>query len=209
MAYCTLSDVRAYLKFNASETGDDSVITGLIPHAKAIIDGYCKTTFEASTDSVRYFDAPSQAIESALFPSSSYWMGEQYRVLNFDTWCCQITSVVNGNGVTIPSTQYVKNPRNGTPFYSIMLKRSSTYAFDYDETPENAIAVTARFAYSITAPDSIHESAVELTAHLYSQRLTIGNESGVGDDGAVLTPRGIPATVLAYLAPYRSVTSWR
>lgn len=210
MAYCTLSDVRAYLKFDASETGDDAIISGLIPHAKAIIDTYCRTTFEASSDSVRYFDAPYfLTIESVLFPRLSNSVGEEARTLNFDTWCSQITSVVNGDGVTIPSTEYVKNPRNATPFYGIALKQSSNYAWDYTTSPENAIAITGRWAYSITVPDTIHESAIELTAHLYTQRLTIGTESGIGDDGVTLTPRGIPATVLAYLTPYRSIVSWR
>lgn len=59
MAYTTLAAVKSYLSIPT--TTDDTVLTDLIPRAQAMIDGYCKRTFEALVDSTKRFDAVRDA----------------------------------------------------------------------------------------------------------------------------------------------------
>ena len=56
-SYCTLAEVRAYKKIGAAQTGDDALITDLIPQASQRIDSYCLRTFTVRTAETRKFDA--------------------------------------------------------------------------------------------------------------------------------------------------------
>ena len=201
MAYTTLANVRAYLKFNASETGDDTLITGLIPYAQMLIDNYVGYSFEASSDTTRYFDAEEDV---KVLRQNTVFKGLR-DTLFFDTYLAQLTSVVF-TGVTLQQSDYVLQPPNSAPYYALTILASSPRFWDYDDDPENAIAVTGRWAYSITAPVAISQLCIELTAYLYNQRFTVAGEGGVSPDGAVMR---IPQHIAMFLDTYKKAVSWR
>lgn len=187
MAYATTADVKAYL--NIGTTTDDALLAALIARAQALVDGFCERTFEASADTTRSFDAVADVDGRRLY---------------LDADLCSIHSVTNGDGTTVASTHYVTEPRNATPYYAITLKGSSGVAWTYDDDPENAIAVSGKWAYSSTPPADISQATVRLTAWLYRQRdnsADIDRALIAGD--VTILPLRLPQDVQAMLARYK------
>lgn len=160
MPYTTAAAVKSYLGITSSS--DDALLTTLISSAQAAIDTYTHRTFEAATDTTKYFDAEDDTSES-------------YTMLDWTPYgldLAQITSIVNGDGVTIPASAYVLEPRHYPPYYGVKLKVSSGLYFEYDNNNdhENAVAVTGRWAYSITAPADVIHACIEIASLFYKQR---------------------------------------
>lgn len=190
MTYCTLAELKTYL--GATDTTDDTLLTDCISRAQAMIDKATRRTFEASSDTTRYLDADTAVDGRKL------WLGADL---------CALTSVVNGDGVTVPLVDLVKTPRNSTPWFELVIKGSSAYAWTYEDDPEGAIAVTGKWAYSTTAPADIEQACVRLAAWLYRQKDSSADldRPTVSPDGATLMPAQVPADVMAILAPYKRV----
>lgn len=188
MAYTTTADVKMYLGVTTST--DDTLIAGLVAQAEAAINAATQRIFDASTDSTHYLDAVADVDGRTL-------------LLRDDL--ASITSIVNGDGTTVTSGQYVTNPRNEAPYYSIRLLASSGVTWGYTTDPEDAIAVTGKWAYSTTAPYDIQQACTRLAAWMYRQR-----ENRTGDDdrtiiagNATLLPSTVPSDIRTLLAPYR------
>ena len=184
--YATLAELKAYL--GISVTTDDALLSNILTRITAAIDAYCGRTFSATATETEYFDAIEDVDGRALY---------------FDDDCASITGVVNGDGVTISSSYYVTMPTDDTPYYGIKLKASAPYAWTYTTDPENAIAVTGYWAYSLTPPADITQACVRWSAYAYRQKdaqsMTTAVEQGF------MTVGGIPDDILRLLAPYRSV----
>lgn len=192
MAYTSLASVREYLKLGATETTDDTLLTNLIARAQAMIDSYCKRTFEASADSTHYLDAEADVSGATL------WLRADF---------CSITSVTNGDGTTISSNDYVKEPRNSAPYYALTLKSSTGNAWTYSTSPENAIVVVGKRAYATSAPADIAAACIRLTAWLYRQKDSSADVDRplLTNDGVTIMPMAIPKDVQQMLLPYRKV----
>jgi hypothetical protein len=187
--YATLVNFKAYLAIDASD--EDTVLNLALTHATALIDTHTHRTFVAGADSTRRFDALLDVDGLRL------WL---------DLDLCQLTSVVNGDGVTVPPTAMLPEPAVGPPYYALTLKRSSGLSWTYDEDAEQAIVVTGRWAYSIAPPDTIVQATLRLAAWLYHQRdnaLDLDRTVIVGN--SVITPAAIPADVITYLRPYMRI----
>ena len=186
MPYTTATAVKSYLGITSSS--DDALLTTLISSAQAAIDTYTHRTFEAATDTTRYFDAEDDTSES-------------YTMLDWTPYgldLAQITSIVNGDGATIPASAYVLEPRHYPPYFGVKIKVSSGLYFEYDNNNdhENAIAVTGRWAYSITAPADVVHACIRWTAYLYRQKDSGTYETTViPGAGVVEVPMGIPRDV--------------
>ena len=186
MAYTTAAAVKSYLGISA--TADDALIGTLIAAAQAAIDAYTHRTFEAAADSTKYFD-------TELDPSESYTMLD-WTPYGLDL--AQITSVVNGDGTTIAASHYVLEPRHYPPYYGVKLKVSSGLYFEYDNDNdhENAIAITGRWAYSVTAPADVAHACIRWTAFLYRQKdSNVFETSAIPGAGVIEVPMGIPRDV--------------
>lgn len=187
MAYASVGDFKAYAGNSTAE--DDMLIFSLLQRSQSIIDRELHTTFEAMADDVRYFDAVADVEGRSLY-------------LGCDL--CAITSIVNGDGVPVLSSEYVTEPRNQPPFYEVKLLASSGKRWTFDADPENAIAITGRWAYSQQADDNIKQATVRLANYLYKQK-----DSGVFDvvmlpgSGEMIVPQGIPVDVELILRTYR------
>lgn len=204
MAYATVDDYILYAKHPNMAT-DDSLVTELLAQSQGVIDNYTGRTFEADSDTVgssdvyatRYFDALEDVEGYELF---------------FDRDVCEIGKVSNGDSdsTEISSDNYVTNPRNDTPYYSIKIKGSTSDYWTYASDPENAITVTGIWAYSKTAPDVIKHATLRLTNWFYKQR-----EAELDADRPVVTqfgfavmPSSLPSDVTVMLAPYKRIRTY-
>ena len=188
--YCSISDVKQLV--GVSESGDDALITALIPAAQAAIDLYFLRTFEASANTTRYFDALRDV---------------SGRRLNLDRDLCSINSITNGDGTTVTTGQYTVYPRNETPYYAIQLLASSGINWQYTNDPEGAIAISGKWAYSTTAPASVSYLCTWLAAEMYRMKDNIP-VAGAGVAAATSILAGdLPADIRILLSsiPRRAV----
>ena len=182
MAYATITDLTVYLGIDES-TADDGLLSQLLTRAQAAIDGMCNRTFEVSTATVRYYDY--RAVDGYM--------------LHLDADLCAITSVVNGDGVTIAGAHYTTEPRNVTPWHALRLRSTSNYAWD---GITGDIAITGKWAYSTTAPEDVRHAMVRLAAWMYRQKDNTGNDAPMIAGDVTILPARIPSDVETLLAPY-------
>lgn len=187
--YCTISDLKAYTGITG--TGDDSLLYECVLRAQAAIERYTGRVFEVPADTTRYFDASTDV---------------DGRLLLLGTDLAQITTVTNGDAdsTVIASAYYVTEPRNAAPYYAIRLLSSSGYAWEYTNDPENAISVTGRWGYSVTAPDDVVQAALQWATYLYRVKDSqILDTQLMPEQGIMVVPQGIPKGVTELLKPYK------
>ena len=180
--YATLADLTAYLGIDTS-TADDGLLSQFLTRAQAAVDGICHRTFEASADSTRHYD---------------YRSVDDY-MLYLDTDLCAITSVVNGDGITIGAASYTTEPRNMTPWFALRIRDVAGLVWDGWTTD---IAVTGKFAYSTQAPADVAHATVRLAAWMYRQKDNTGSDAPMIAGDVTILPARIPSDVEAMLAPY-------
>lgn len=185
MAYCTVEQVRAYI--GTSKTVDDVLLQNFIERATARINSHCQRTFERREET-RYYDAV-QDVDG--------------RLLILDDDLLSVTSVVNGDGTTVPASAYILLPANSSPKWAIKLKSSSAVSWTYVDDPEQAITVTGTWGYSAVAPDDIVHAAIRLTAWYYHQADAPFETQGLPELGVVTVPSDMPPDIKALLAPYQ------
>lgn len=153
MAYTTLPAVKA--RMGITSATDDAWLEDLIAQAQKLVEMELGRVFEASANTTRYFDAECDVDGATLY---------------LDKDLCSINSITNGDGTTVTAGQYVTEPRNETPYYAIRLKSSAAIAWTYSTDPENAIAISGKWAWSAAAPRDIVQATEMLVAYLYQQR---------------------------------------
>ena len=185
MAYVTLAEIKTELRITSSEA--DTKLSGFIATAKERIDDYCMRTFEADEDETR-----------------SYGMRDvRGAKLRFRADLAQITSITNGDGQLIPSSEYRPLPRNETPLYGVELKTTSVWSW---ADADSEIEVVGRWAYSVTRPDIINRAAVRLVCYWYDLSATNLHGAKIVGDGEgtrVIVPKDLPGEVLSMLAAKR------
>ncbi|HFD38538.1 MAG TPA: phage gp6-like head-tail connector protein [Anaerolineae bacterium] len=188
MAYTTVADLKTYLGLSGS--GDDALLATLIEAAQAMLEHEIGDVFEAAADTTRYFDAVADV---------------EGRTLYFDRYCASITSITNGDGNAVAAGDYVTEPRNGSPIWAVTLKSGASASWTYDDSPENAIAVTGRWAVTTTAPADIVQATIRLAAYLYRQRdAQVFDVTAMPELGQITIPKGTPADVWAIIRYWRS-----
>ena len=185
MAYCTLAELKLHI--GITSTSDDTMLSSLIADAQALIDAQCRRTFEAASDTARTFDAVRNV---------------RGRLLMLDADLAQITSITNGDGTTVSTSQYTTEPRNATPWWGIRLLSSSGISWTYSTDPEDAITITGRWAWSVTADDVVEKACLD-TAHLmYSMRDNLADATRplLTGDGNVILPGEYPKSLRTLIA---------
>ena len=175
MAYASLSDLTAYLGIDESAI-DDVLLTQLLARAQAAVDEHCNRTFEAPTATARRYD----------------YRSINGRTLHIDADLCAISSIVNGDGVTIAGTEYTTEPRNVTPWHALRLRPASAYAWD---GITGDIVVTGKWAHSATAPADVQHATVRLAAWMYRQKDNTGNDAPVIAGDITILPARIPSDI--------------
>lgn len=195
MAYTTIITVKQHAGIESSNY--DTVINNCILYAKDYIDKQSDRVFECASGYARKFSLDD--------------VDGQY--LYFDDDICAITSIVNGDGDTVDSDQYVTRPVNETPINYIKLKDSSnvTWEGDSDGNSEDVITVTGLWSYSETAPNNIVYAATRLSLHIFNTRVHDNDSNRIVmlDNGNYLLPVGVPRDVMdiinSYKPLYRSI----
>jgi len=183
MAYTTLSDVKTYLGIASANTDDDALLTDLLGTAQAMVDAHCGRTFEASSETTRYLDA--------CYPTV---IG---RVLYLDRDLCAVSSVANGDGSIIASTDYRMRPA-APPYQTIQLTIASGLTWTFTGDPWQAIEITGKWAYSASAPDAVVTATKAVAKWLYSQ----GSRDGVQWSEA---GQALPGEAVALLEYYKRI----
>ena len=186
MAYTDTMAVRQYLEISGAS--DDVLIDGMINAAQAAIDMYCRRTFEADTDSTRYFDYSDEYVDGLTL-----WL---------DADLCSITTVTNGDSVVVATGERTTIPRNSTPYYGIRLLSDSGVTWTYDAEWMDAISIVGRWAYSTDAPNDIVHACKRLASFYYKQRDQQMFDVTAIEAGVVIAPVGIPADIRRILNPH-------
>jgi hypothetical protein len=211
MAYTTLAKVKGYLKIPSGETSDDALLTDFVAQAQSVIESMTERKFEASSDTTRKFDAVryQDYVDITQVAYNRYYDYYDQRVLWFNRYdCCQITTVTNGDNTVVDSSKYVTLPinavANGNPFFAIRLKMNSSVVWTWDDSPDAAISVTGRWAYSITAPTDIAYATMVLAAEMYRKKDNSidANRTIVTRDG-IISKVSFPEDVMAIIDQYR------
>lgn len=191
MAYTEVALVKQYLEITSNEL--NSLIEKCVDATTQVIDSYCRQPFESTGNNsayTRYFHAVNDVCENRT-------------VLRLDYPLAEIDSILNGDGTTITSDQYVTQPYVDTPYHCIVLTDGTTWT--YTSTPWGAIQVTGRWAYSINTPEEIALAATELAAFYFQKRQSNmdSDRAVVSDDGVLMLPDGIPRHIRTKLEPFK------
>lgn len=186
MSYITVSDFKAYRDISGS--GDDTLIGDLITAAGQSINTYTDREFKPTGDTSRTFDADRDV---------------EGRTLYLDEDLASITSITNGDGTTVSSSQYTTEPRNETPYHAIRLLGSASVSWTYDNDPEDAITVTGKWGWSTSPPGDVVQATRILTAYYYSQRDRNEFDAQLVPGVSVTLPGGMPKAVREILKRYR------
>lgn len=187
--YCTAADVRQIPDIRSANPVDDAFIDSLIEGVSRAIDLYCGGRSFFKYTQTRYFDLPAD------------------RQLDFEgvDYLLAITSLTNGDGTVIDSSDYILLPRDGPPYYGLRLKQSSTVIWqpDSDSNTERVLALAGDWgivdrdltdAYSMRYIIGTRE-ACRLSVHsLYTKRFGQGAEgvAAVTAAGIVIMPKDLP-----------------
>lgn len=184
--YTSWSTVKTYLAI--SGVTDDTLGATLVTRASAIIDRFCRRQFAASA-AARTFDAPN---------GDTLWLDEDL---------LSVTTITNGDGETMDSSQFVLLPPNSLPKYAIRLRKTAMATWSASPTSgeEQAISVQGSWGYSSTPPDDVVQAAIRLTAWLYKQRDAPFGTTARPDIGIVEVPAALPEDVKALLLRFQKV----
>lgn len=126
----TVYAVRAtYLGVIAND--DDVLLRDLIRSVCADMERSARRYFAPRIET-RYYDAQRDVHSARL------WLDDDLLA---------VTTLLNGDGTSITSNQYVTNPRHTTPTYALQLKSNANLAWTWTTTPEDAIALTGVWGY--------------------------------------------------------------
>ena len=190
MAYATVAQLKAYIG-GYDSTSDDALLGELLDRASSWFDGQTHRTFAASADSTRTYDAVGPHIRGyeLHFPDGAE--------------LAAITSVTNGDGVVLSTSEYTTAPRNATPYYGLRILGSAGKTWTYTTDWEDAISIVGRWAYSTTPPDDVRQAVLDIAKQMYRARADDGGDRTIIAEGMVITPSNIPSTARATVERYR------
>ena len=201
MAYIELEELKDFLDITDSD--DDDVLEQIIASAESASDHYTGRIFEpkgrhAGHQPHRFTPLPRERFGDVDDTNPRLlWLGS----------CdlSEIQSIVNGDGTVVPSGQYVKLPRNHSPWFAIELKSGSGKIWTYSgNSPEDSIVITGKWCYSLEAPEDVRMAMFKLCKAWYNGRADSNGERDIlSTDGVVLVQSKIPSDVTAMLKHYR------
>lgn len=185
--YCQVHDVKQSLDIIGS-THDDQIREHIVM-ASDWIDTHCMyygvtRPFAIPGDTTRYFDM--SCVRSS--------------VLHMDAPFISITSMVNGDGLTIPTAGYKLLPRNHSRFYQVKL--TINYIWQFNDS-DSEIAITGKFGYSELPPAPVVEACRHLSGWLLQRwQAGLNASSATTELGTTRQVMDVPEHVVTLLAPY-------
>ena len=186
--YATLAELKARADIDISDAEIDSLLEGWVEAASRTMDGETQRTFYARSET-HYFDIP------------------EGRELRLDDDLLTITSLTNGNGVAIASTDYLTVPKNRAPYYAIKLTENASvgWAADSKSNTEAVIALAGTWGRTSTAPADVEEACLQIAHSCLKRRYAenLSSISTVTAAGVVITPQDIPSFAWRVINRYR------
>ena len=187
--YCTLAEIKNFLKIVSTDSTDDGVLEILVEAASRMIDQETRRTFYARSET-HYYNIPE---------GRELWID--------DDDLLTIGTLTNGDGTTITNTDYILLPANSNPKYAIVLKESSTIMWQYSSAgnSEHVISVAGTWGYAATAPTDIKGACMRMAERAYHNRFgeNAGESTTITVSGVVLTPSDIPVSAMRVMESYR------
>ncbi len=198
-AYATLAEFRALPEIKSEDPEDDEFIEDLLNRASRDgVDAYCEQSFYASTQT-RTFDLP------------------RGRRLYVDMPLISVTTLVNGDGNTIPASEFYLWPYNSPNHSYLELYPVSIYYWlpSLTKLDRGVVSITGTWGYvdrTATDPESLRVISATKSACLAIALSAYKKRYGVGVDGiakvtaagVVITPQGIPSDAKQRLESLRS-----
>ena len=137
-SYASLAEYKAYVTARGqsvtTDTADDAVVERLLKAASRYLDDATGRFFYPYIQT-RYFSLPEEEADG--------------RTIIMDEDLLEVITLVNGDGTTIPSTEYTLRPRNNTPYLYLRLIDNSTYVWTADSAGStvDVIAVTGIWGF--------------------------------------------------------------
>lgn len=169
MSFTNVLELRQSLGLG-EQPGDDMLLARFVREAQVIVEQATGKTWEATTDTTRTLHARDDVDGNVLY-------------LRADV--VSVTSIVNGDGMSVDAGDYVLTPSAGPPYRYVVLRAASAVRWTYTLAPEEAISVTGRWASSLTAPADIVAATRSIAAWLYKRR-----EQPLDFDRAVVSMTG-------------------
>ncbi len=189
--YATLAEFKNYKKVTSSDAIDDGVIEDLIEGASRYIDAQTGRIFYARTETRKY-DLP------------------EGRELKLDEDLLTVTTLTNGDGDVIASSEYILLPPNTTAKRAIKLKQGSAeiWELDSDSNSEQVISVAGTWGLFASVPDDIKIACLEITRAAYNRRSGQKAEgvARVTAAGVVIEPMDVPKHAMGIVKSYRRMT---
>ena len=200
--YCTLPEFKNFAIPRANiDATDDSVLEGLIESASRIIDSETGRQFFTTTAS-RFHSVPQGTNNKRML-----W-------LDGDLQAVGAAGITNGDGETVLAADYYLEPRNASPKYAVVLKKSSYeyWKTDADGDNEYVIEVPGTWGYCATGahPDDIREACmmIALSSYLRRSGQNLSERSYVTVAGVVITPEDIPGRAWNIIKSYRKIRAY-
>ena len=174
--YATLAEYKTFVTSRGqtatTDDTDDAVIEQILKSVSRYVDAQTGRWFFPRVET-RYYSVPDS---DSLDP----------RALPLDGDLLEVITVVNGDGVTIPSTEYTLRPRNTSPYLYIRLKATSTYYWATDSAGDyhDVIAISGIWGYHSRYSEAWrHDSALneDLDSSETAIDMVDGTDYVVGD----------------------------
>jgi len=187
MALSNLSNIKTYLGIDLSNTADDSLLTLLMTRAQATIEQETGLTFDQTQEETKYFTYDD-------IDGSKLYFGEMLAT---------ITSITNGDGTVVASTDYITLPKRMSPYIGVELRWDANVVWD---TLTDDIAVKGKWGYSTTPPPNIMQAFDRLVMFLYRTKDNADADRIMFTDQGTIMPGQLPNDVMRMLSYYRPRT---
>ena len=191
--YATLDEYKGFGDVDSTDANDDAAIEKIIEGVSRYIDLKTQRTFYARTETRKY-NLPSDG----------------GRELELDDDLLTITTLSNGDGVAIASSDYNLIPINETPKSAIRLKQTSTvfWTLDSDGNSEFVIDVAGTWGYMTNHTDDIREACLMITQSFVKRRFgtNVSGQVKITAAGIVITPQDVPSAAADIINIYKKWT---
>lgn len=185
--YISLAEFKA--EYDLVNTSDDTELAGILTSGSRLVDSICLRYFYV-TQEVRKFDQD---------PFTPFY-------LNIIDDLFSLTSVVNGDGSTIPLAKIIVYPLRRTPSIPIgWLELAAGERFVSDGLGgRQCLLVDGKWGYcdGEARPEAIKRATLQLSHWLYKHPDAIAKVAGPTKVGAEEIVTMIPSAVLVILDPY-------
>jgi hypothetical protein len=199
--YVDLVDAKNFLRGEGQRSTRDDLIETALLAAHRSVDSFCGRSF------VKTIGADDAATTRTFRPATD---GLCF-VDDFWTTTSLVIAVdANGNGtanVTWAAADYELEPANGMvdglagfPFYKIVAVGSRGFGVQ----ARRNVHVTAKWGWA-AVPEPVKRATLQLTSTYYAMSDTPLGVVGMGEYGAVRTPRNVMGMVEQMLSPFRRV----